>query len=1448
MRVLRPIARIWTIWLGLLAVTVLLALALRIVLPLVAGQTEPTVTAIKPGDGAVDVRTRSDLAITFNQPMNRLAVERALRIEPPIAATYQWRSDGRMVQINPLQPLVAGSEYTIRIEQTALGRWWQPLAAPFQARFRTARAPSIVAALPNAAATPTDSAIALVFEVPMVAADQLDQPLDLPQLQIEPPVAGVARWIDPQTLLYQPATALRPATRYTATLAAGLTDLRGTELDRPFSWSWQTAEPQLLNVSPTAATSWVAPDQPLTLELARPLSLPQLTAGLQISPTVTGELTASLTLSGTQLITFTPRPGWEFDTRYEVTFAPTTPATAAVARWSFTVQPAPGLIARFPGQGQLLPPGQNVRLVFTTPMDVATLQAGLQLEPASDALTVDVRDTEVRLSGDLRAATAYTLTLTSQITDRNGVRLGRDIPLSFVTSPAAPAISLPDTRDRFVVQPPDEPTTLTVDRINISRLDFALYQLDAATLLRAAEFNPATWRTFQPERYNQPLLRTWSLSLSDPPNQPVRATLPITIDERMPLDPGAYYLRISSVEGAEAATMLLVSPLTLTLLQTDTQVAIWATDGATGAPLADLPLTFYYGSAVIERGRTDASGLWQFAHRRRSGSRSYLALAEGPQLALVYGDWALTTSGSPPEPARRPVVLTDRAVYAPGERITIGGFVPQARNNTGLPPTTRLDLRLVAAAAETSIGQIQAPVAADGGIAAELALPPETPPGAYVLRATFGGAVTELPLLVRASAAALDVTFDQTPGAELLLRAAAAGLPIAGAQVDWQVTTRFVDPAIDASPPAPQTGSGRTDPAGTLAIPLPTDSALTGTLHYTVGVTVSEPGGPQVQAFTSLVRAPDGPQVELRLAERVVVAGNRPVVEVVARTADGDPAPATPVVLNLYRRAATGSPPLLTRRVTTDALGRATTELVALNGGVYRVEASAGTATNSQLLWVAAANVSDWGPGANAVQLVADQTAYQPGDTARLLVTQPFASATALVALSWGEQLRTSVQELRAGELLEIPIDATMAPAVNVAVTLIEAGADRAQAPVLAGATSLRVAARPDLTLTLSADRNSYSPGATAVVTATIGTAAGGPLPATVLLGIYDAALQLEPAAVAHQLVPTPDPPVIAQFAVSAPPDLLLAAPAAAQQDLPPLYLLQQSTATGSDGRLVARIQLPQQAGRWRLMALAVGAGQTVQAGLPLELVQPLQLQVAAPSALRPGDNGAVQALIRNSDSQTRTLRVTLHPAAAVAAGAPRSRTISVPPQATTRVDWPITAPDGARVRLQVRMTETGQPPIVHSLTLPLLQAAEPLAPTAPGLVVAQELRDPLDGTPLDPAALTAGRLVEVRLNLVTAQALPASEVRAVVPAGLLFVAAAPPPAFERVAPAGAQSTTTTVGFFAAELPPGVYTLTYLARVAAAGVYTAPAPLLVTAGEAGPRIAGSTVELRASWP
>ncbi len=1341
MRPLRSLAYFWTIGLAVAVTLLALAFAARFLVPQTGWSERPTVVSIVPADGTSDVLPASSIRFSFSQPMNRRSVQTALQIQPAEAGqgSFTWLNQGRDLVFTPDRELQAGQTYTVTLRHTAQDRWWRPLAAPLRLAFRTVEPPVILAAFPNGNNVATDTAVALVFNQAMVPDDALGRPAAMDALRFDPPFATRSSWIANDTLLVQPLQALQPDTTYHAELAATLQDARGTELGRDFDWRWHTRAPQLLNRSPPPGAQRVAPDQPLVLTLSQPLPLNTIRQALRIQPATAGRLETATTISGTQVLTFTAEPNWQAGDSYQVAFsAAELPGGTDPSGWRFTVEPQPALLGQFPGQDQVLPRGQSLRLIFNTPIDEASLRAGLRLDPPVDQLDIRLNESEARILADLQASSTYTLTIAADITSRNGTPLARESLLRFRTAAAAPQLQLPALDGRVLRLPPGPAPELLIEHTNLSSLQLSLFELDEPTLVRALNFSADEWRNFAPDRYGRRLLRLWRVELDSPPDQAARSALPIEAVPGSAPAPGSYYLRITTPEGPRADLVLLVSPTSLALLQSENHLLIWAFDEQNGRPVADLPLTLYRGAAVVERGRSNADGLWQL--RVPAGNRDvpFLAIAGGSTPSLVTSQ---AIAAATPNPATsehyRGLLFANRNQYLPGDTINAHGFIRRflVSGRVAYPlDSLNLELELVDLAGQPILGPAKATIQPMGMFAGRLDLPADLRPGVYRLQAmhdtvldsvwvTVANPQTDLNLVVQS---------DADPP-RLRLRTMGNGQPTGNIAVDWQIHSFALPPPTDldgfhfGSDADPHSaalllhGQGISDAQGWLELPQADLAAGDYGTRLVITARLQEAGAPTRQ-FGRLHRLPpSGTLLGLRASSQVLRSDETVRFETLAVNGDGNPVAGSSINLLVYRQVLNETGEVretrwIDRSLSSDDQGRATLDALQLAPGAYRIEARSASHFSSMPILVTGPDFVDWPTGAGELRLGSDRGRYIEGTSVQLLPTSPFISNTVLLALDRGHPVSTTTTNLRAGELIAINAGAALSPITAAGMVVARSSSGPPGSGLRAAATWLTVQDDdPGLITDIRSDQPDYRPGQTATLTITTSRADGRPAAANLIVALYprdDTAGSISRFA---QLAWPPAGPLM-QIALSPGllenrPQSLAQADTAAANRGPAMFT--QIVRTGNSGRRVLRLRLPDTVGTWRLM---VYAGESVdrfgRASLDVSTSSALSIVPLIPDVLRPGDAPQIALAARNDSTDAISFTARLS-ATSAQLDAAAGRQSSLAPGAESMVAWPL-QPDGragVELRLSYGLTTTEQ---VQQWTLPLLDPVfTPLATTS---------------------------------------------------------------------------------------------------------------------------------------
>ncbi|HNY14650.1 MAG TPA: Ig-like domain-containing protein, partial [Bacteroidales bacterium] len=78
-----------------------------------------------------------EFVITFNMPMNRDSVQKAIEFSPGLQLTYTWDALNTVLRIKPLIQYQRQTNYTFSITSTACSEWKVPVQAPFSTTFVT---------------------------------------------------------------------------------------------------------------------------------------------------------------------------------------------------------------------------------------------------------------------------------------------------------------------------------------------------------------------------------------------------------------------------------------------------------------------------------------------------------------------------------------------------------------------------------------------------------------------------------------------------------------------------------------------------------------------------------------------------------------------------------------------------------------------------------------------------------------------------------------------------------------------------------------------------------------------------------------------------------------------------------------------------------------------------------------------------------------------------------------------------------------------------------------------------------------------------------------------------------------------------------------------------------------------------------------------------------------
>ncbi|MEZ4390915.1 MAG: MG2 domain-containing protein [Polyangiales bacterium] len=530
-----------------------------------------------------------------------------------------------------------------------------------------------------------------------------------------------------------------------------------------------------------------------------------------------------------------------------------------------------------------------------------------------------------------------------------------------------------------------------------------------------------------------------------------------------------------------------------------------------------------------------------------------------------------------------------------------------------------------------------------------------------------------------------------------------------------------------ARPATLDSGEGTVDREGVLRLSTRVRHELPMRQRASLEVSVRDASGQETSARQTLESAPAAHEVALRTLEPWIAHGEPIAIDAVVLGHDGSPAPGVRTEVKVYREAWHGyyqwaggrgeegdEGAWRARREqqrelvhsyafdsTADVHHGPWTPTIA---GTYVIEASvvdgAGhRSVSSQRVYAAGPlEHPDRDPPGAPFALTPARVEWTVGERAALAFECPWPEAEALIAVTQAGVVHRERRRVRAGSVsLSIPVSAAMVPNAFVTVSLVRPRTgtvrptgelDLGSPDVRWGATELRV--RPPvapLDVTVRAPREG-APGGNLEVEVDVRDGRGQGVSAEVLLYAVDEGVlrltRYETPDPARTLLPRRAPTfsledlrrtLVSRVALPALPGVSgdgsdageiadeSARDTREEFDPTPLWLPRLR----SDGAGVARatLRLPQRAGQYRVMALAVGEG--LRAGRATTLVtarRDVALRALAPRALTEGDAFEAAALLNNTTERpvdaTLALRVN---------GAVRStRAVHLDPAAELRV------------------------------------------------------------------------------------------------------------------------------------------------------------------------------------
>jgi uncharacterized protein YfaS (alpha-2-macroglobulin family) len=528
-------------------------------------------------------------------------------------------------------------------------------------------------------------------------------------------------------------------------------------------------------------------------------------------------------------------------------------------------------------------------------------------------------------------------------------------------------------------------------------------------------------------------------------------------------------------------------------------------------------------------------------------------------------------------------------------------------------------------------------------------------------------------------------------------------------------------------------GTGVIGPDGRLVVDVPVDIARRkngATLILEASVTDADDAS--VAARAEMV-AHKGPiYYGITTEDYVAKAGGQTKALIVTVDTQGKPVPDTETQVVLTRREwfttqiedAAGNreydsvprdTPVLTRSVRTGADGKASVSIDVKDGGEYRLVASAmapGGPRGAAFVYVSsqAGAYVTWRVNNNdRIDVKADKAAYKVGDTAKILVPSPFSgTVTALVTVERGRILSTRLVTLKTNsDIIEVPVDASMAPNAYVSVMIVKGIDERGGLPAFRlGYASFKVDPGAfGLTIELKPDRKTYRPRDTVTYDIRVTDVNGRPVQAELSLALVDKAILslAEPNSlgILDYFYGARGLGIHTASSLSVNVDRVTAALAAeygkgggggglasaadgvfTRENFKDTAYWSATIETSAAGEARAQIVLPDNLTTWRLDARALTRDTRVgQAINDVVSSKPLLVRPVVPRFFVAGDTATIGAVVNNNTDADVETDISIE-AKGVRVTSALTQKATVKAGLTARVDWVVIAEDAAAADL----------------------------------------------------------------------------------------------------------------------------------------------------------------------
>ncbi|NJD60831.1 MAG: hypothetical protein FIA98_15670, partial [Anaerolineae bacterium] len=1060
----------------------------------------PALVETDPLPGA-QIALKNPITFYFNQPMQRTSVQGAMTGEPALKGKFSWKDDAT-VTYTPETALEPGSAQVINIAATAQSTKGLALQQPISLSFDTSSYLALTESLPAPDSQEVDptSAIVASFNQPVVALGA--DPASLPAgFVLTPTASGTGEWINTSTYIFYPAPGLSGGKHYYVSINPNLTSTSGAPLESKTGWAFDTTLPRLVSGMPYNGTENVRLDASVRLDFSYSMDKASVEANFSLQAsdgtpmdgnTGWNDISTTFTLTPTVLL--------QRDSSYTAILGSGaaalggTPLGNQIQQSWHTVSELT-LLGSLPPEGGTKAQYEGVGLILSSYVDTSEMKDYLTFKPDVPGFGswLDEGSLTLYANGQFDPDTDYSLTVSPELTDLWGSKLGQPFTLHFRTGSLNASVQFPYIADSAFLTTED--TGILALVTNTPSIPISIGSLTIEDLVKIQDpYNYENRQNFVPAD-----AVSWTFYPETPLNEATPVTIPVSPDGH-PLPAGLYFMRMTPPNSYsyDNTLILAVSPYQTTFKTSSTEAFAWVVDLATNTPVADLPVTVYSQDGdVLSSGATDRDGVFEEPIQTdpNKANSSYVVLGEqgtdkfGFAMAHWYDgvspwDFDITMRFYPSDITG--YLYTDRPIYRPGDTMHFRLVARQVSEGHYILPdisSYRLEIHDPMGA---TLASFDVPLSEYGTGEGEYTIPIDATPGDYGFHDhDYSTYVVFKVADYRKPVVDLQVAFQATEvlsGTQLLAAINARyfyDAPANNQPVHWALyrqTSYFDIPNYQVGPVDTSwlsaynyhfspyglgefisDGDLRTDAKGLASVTI-TPPGKPGRQEYILEVTLTDESGMPVSARASAYVNPAEYYIGVHPDAWSFAAKAEAGFNILVADWDGNPAGEQTLSARFqsvtwvrtdpppesmgysfptYKAVYT---PVATSTLSTAADGTGRVVFTPPQAGTYQLDIDGDGTLTQVVIWVGGAGTSVWPSLPNQrIRLVPDKDGYQAGETAQVFVPNPFNdTALGLLTIERGSILDHQILHLEpGGSTIPMQLTKDEAPNVYVAVTLL---------------------------------------------------------------------------------------------------------------------------------------------------------------------------------------------------------------------------------------------------------------------------------------------------------------------------------------------------------------------------------------------------------------------------